>query len=85
MLKRESVRKATGSYRTYSMSGKIAAFFLSLRWKTYLRHNCSLDSCACCEGPWAEHSDDDDDYDDDDDDDEVPFIRTVRAAFNFPK
>ena len=30
---------------------KLHPWFLSLRWKTCLRQNCSLGSCACCEGP----------------------------------
>ena len=49
---RESgVRKATGSYRTYTSLVKLQSWFLSLWWKT-------------C--PWAEHSGGDDDDDDDD-------------------
>ena len=30
---------------------KLQPWFLSLRWKACLRQNCSLDSCACSEGP----------------------------------
>ena len=30
---------------------KLQLWFLSLRWKTCLRQNCSLGSCACSEGP----------------------------------
>ena len=62
------MRKATGSYRTYSIPSKTTAlvpkfavedlrsaelqpWFLSLRWKTCVRQNCSLGSCACSEGP----------------------------------
>ena len=43
---------------------KLQPWSLSLRWKTCLRQNCSLGSCACREGPypWAEHSDDDDSF-----------------------
>ena len=53
MLKRESgVWKATGNYRTYSMPGKTATLVpVLLRWKTCLRKNCSLGSCACSGGP----------------------------------
>ena len=42
LLKRESVwvRKATGSYRTYSSLVKVQTWFLSLRWKTCLQQNC---------------------------------------------
>ena len=40
---------------------KLQPWFLNLLWKTCLRQNCSLGSCACSEGP--------DDGDDDDDDD----------------
>ena len=29
---------------------KLQPWFLSLRWKTCLRQNCILDSCACSEG-----------------------------------
>ena len=56
-------RKAAGSYRIYSSLVKLYPWFHSSRWKTYLRQNCSLESCACSEGPapWEEQSDDDDD------------------------
>ena len=30
---------------------KLQPWFLSLRWKTCLRQNCSLGSCSCSEGP----------------------------------
>ena len=30
---------------------KLQPLFLRLQWKTCLRHNCSLGSCACSEGP----------------------------------
>ena len=30
---------------------KLQSWFLSLRWKTCLRQNCSIGSCACSEGP----------------------------------
>ena len=30
---------------------ELQPLFLSLRWKTFLRQNCSLGSCACSEGP----------------------------------
>ena len=62
MLKRESgVRKATGSYRTYSIPGKTATLFpefavedlpLAELQPMFLR----LQWRTC---PWAEHSDDD--------------------------
>ena len=45
------MRKATGSYRTYSSLVKLLPWFLSLRWKTCLRQNCSLGPCASNEGP----------------------------------
>ena len=51
MLKREWVRKAAGSYRTYSIPGKAAAWYLSLRWKTCLRQNSGLGFFACREIP----------------------------------
>ena len=35
--------------------------FLSLQWKICLRQNCSLDSCACSEGPALGLNTDDDD------------------------
>ena len=56
------MQKAMGSYHTYSSLVKLQPWFLSLQWKTCLRQNCSLGSCACCVRtcPWAEHSDDDD-------------------------
>ena len=65
MLKRDWVRKATGSYRTYSSLVKLQPCFLSLRWKTCLWAELqpwylSLLWKTC---PWAEHSDDyDGDY-----------------------
>ena len=45
------MRKAAGSYRTYSSLVKLQPWFLSLLWKTCIRQNCSLGSCACSEGP----------------------------------
>ena len=30
---------------------ELQLWFLSLRWKTCLRQNCNLGSCACSEGP----------------------------------
>ena len=44
------MRKATGNYRTYSILVKLQPRFLSFRWKTCLRQNCSLGFCACSEG-----------------------------------
>ena len=41
---------------------KLQPWFLSLRWKTYLRQNCSLGFSACSEGP-AFGQNTDDDYD----------------------
>ena len=49
--KESGVRKITGSYRTYSFPGKTAALVSKLRWKTFLRQNFSLGSCACSEEP----------------------------------
>ena len=46
-----TLREATGSYRTYSALIKLQPWFLSLPWKTCLRQNSSLGSCACSEGP----------------------------------
>ena len=43
--------KAKGSYRTYSSLVKLQPWFLSLWWKTCVRQNCSLCSCACIDGP----------------------------------
>ena len=60
--KESGVRKATGSYRTYSILVKTAALFLSLRWKPCHRQNCNLGSCACSEGlALGQNTDDDDD------------------------
>ena len=50
------MRKATGSYRTYSSLVKLKILFLRLRWKTCLWTELQ----PCC--PWGEHTD----YDDDD-------------------
>ena len=44
------MRKATGNYRTYSISSKTAAFFPEFAVDC-LRQNYSPGSCACCEGP----------------------------------
>ena len=43
---------------------KLLPWFLSLRWKTCLRQNCSLGSCTCSEGPVLGQNTDDDDDDD---------------------
>ena len=56
-----------GSYRTYSSLVKLQPRFLSLRWKTCLRQNCSLGSYASRDGPVLGQNTDDDDDDDDDD------------------
>ena len=43
---------------------KLQPRFLSLRWKTCLRQNCSLGSSGCSEGPaFGQNTDDDDDDD----------------------
>ena len=60
MLKRESgVRKATGSYSTYSSLVKLQPWFLSLRWKTCfwaeLQPWCLRLQWKTC--PYAEHTD----------------------------
>ena len=58
---RESgVRKATGSYRIYSIPGKLQPWFQSLRWTSRLRQNCSLGSYTCSEGPALGQNTDDD-------------------------
>ena len=65
MLKRERERVGCGKQREATAPikslVKLQHWFLSLRWKTCLRQNCSLGFSACSEGPpfWAEHSDDD--------------------------
>ena len=41
-------REATASIQSLV---KLQPWFLSLRWETCLRQNCSLGSCACNEGP----------------------------------
>ena len=51
MLKKSRMRKATGSYCTYSSLVKLQPWFLSLGWKTCVRQNCCLGFCACSEGP----------------------------------
>ena len=68
MLKRDGVRKATGSYRTYSFLCKISALVPEFAVETSVRQNCNLGSCACSEGPALGQNTDDDDDDDDDDD-----------------
>ena len=60
MLKREWVRKTTGSYRTYSFLVKLQPWFLSLRWKVCLW--AELPRCLNLQWrtcPRAEHSEDD--------------------------
>ena len=44
MLKREWVRKATGSYRTYSIPGKTAVLVSGIAVEDLPRQNCSLSS-----------------------------------------
>ena len=51
MLKRECGEECNGKLPHLFIPGKTAAWFLSLRWKTCLRQNCSLGSCACSEWP----------------------------------
>ena len=45
------MRKATGSYRTYSSLVKLQPWFLSLRWKTFFGHNCNLGAGVFSERP----------------------------------
>ena len=45
------VRKATGSYRTYSIPGKTAALVPEFAVEDLPSQNFSLGSCACSEGP----------------------------------
>ena len=70
MLKRESgVRKATESYRTYSIAGKTAMLVLRYSGRPAFGQNCSLGTCSCSEGPaFGQNTHDYDDDDDDDDD-----------------
>ena len=49
--KESGVRKATEATAPIQSLVKLQSLFLSLRWKTCLRHNCSLVSGACSEGP----------------------------------
>ena len=67
MLQGECVRKAKGSYRTYSIHGKTAALVPEFSVKDLPSAEMQpkflhLEKSTC---PWAEHSDDDDDDDDD--------------------
>ena len=45
------MQKATGSYRTYSLSGKTVALLPEFAVETCLRENCNLDFCFYSEGP----------------------------------
>ena len=57
MVKRGSgVRKAKGSYRTYSSLVKLQRWVLSLRWKTCLRQNCNFSSRVCSGRPAFGHN-----------------------------
>ena len=54
MLKREWGAESNRKLPHLFITGKTTALvsaFLGLRWKTWLRQNCSLGSCACNEGP----------------------------------
>ena len=50
MLKREWGAESNGKL-PHLFYHILQPWFLSLRWKTCLRQNCSLSSCACSEGP----------------------------------
>ena len=66
-------REATASIKFLV---KLQPWFLSLRWKTCLRQNCSLGFSACSDGPaFGQNTDDDDDDDDDDDSQYNVFFR----------
>ena len=64
MLKREW---GAESYGKLLHLVNLQPWFLSLWWKTCLRQNYSLGSCACSEGPVLGQNTHDDDADDDDD------------------
>ena len=51
MLKSEWGAKSNGKLLQLFIPGKLQNWFLSLRWKTCLRQNCSLGSYAFSEGP----------------------------------
>ena len=72
MLKREWMRKATGSYCSYSIPGRTAALVPEIAVEDLPSAEVqprflSLQWRTC---PWAEQSNDDDDDDDDDDGDD---------------
>ena len=51
MLKRERGSESNGTLpHLFNFMVKLQPWFLSLRWKTCLRRNCSQGSCACREG-----------------------------------
>ena len=60
MLKREWVRKTTGSYHTYSSLVKLQPRFLSLQWKTCLSAELQPWCLSFSEGPALGHNTDDD-------------------------
>ena len=64
MLKRVGWGKQREATASIQSLVKLQPWFLSLRWKTYLRQNCSLGSCACSEIPaLAQNTNDDGDGD----------------------
>ena len=60
------MRKATGSYRTYSIPGKTVALVpdFAVEVLPFGRTAALVPALAVNELPWVEHSDDDDDDDD---------------------
>ena len=62
MLKREGCGKQREATAPIQSLVKLQFWFLSLWWKTCLRQNCSLASCACSEGPALGENTHDDDY-----------------------
>ena len=63
MLKRSGVRKATGSYRTYSLPGKTAALVPEFTVEDLPSAELHPSFCACNEGKNTHDDDDDDDGD----------------------
>ena len=51
MLERERERESGCGKQPIQSLVKLQSWFLSLWWKTCLRHNCSQGSCDCSEGP----------------------------------
>ena len=72
MLKRVGCEKQREATALIKSLVKLQPLFLTLRWKTCLRQNCSLGFSACREGPaFGQNTD----YDDD----------TVYGRFNRPR